>query len=522
MSELNISQIILGEDDYNFDSYFPKDNENIIAKGFIEETEQLINYKINNNNLLIKDIKDSSQTIGRQFLKKNNNIGYEEIFLNKNYRFLSNLDEQFSILFPPGTKDIKKLIGIRYFGKNVRNIDDGYFTLIIKENKKLEILEKKQDIKDINGKPFYNENIDCFKIMQNILFYKYENNKDYIGNFSVIEILGFIFSAKEVKIDNCIIMDPFIPNLFDRKTIKESIQNFNENCLYLEPIIYNFHISLLLIFLSSKDKSRYNFLFDMSNFHEDILKKDNYVFPKEMKYNLKVIPNVPIQSGPTCGLWFIGQIFYIMQKGIMAFKNIKNDHKNYCAEIIITINELLKIPKFISKDKEIIENDYNFKNYIISRKISYNPFLNVANFFTQQHIEDTSNTDILFEYEKKFSYARDIIMKYKYNFKHYTNMINKKLSVSNEDIEEIEKKYNEAIEIFNEIFYLYYNYIYKNDSIKFGKYEQLQKDINKKFNKIDSEYKEFSDNYYLYKIDDLQNIYNDNSNNSILFSCLYK
>ena len=520
MSELNISQIILGEDD-NFDAYFPKDNENIIAKGFIEETEQLINYKKNNNHLLIKDIEDSSQVIGRQFFKKNNDIGYEEIFLNENYRFLSNLDEQFSILFPPGTKEIKKLIGIRYFRKNVRNIDDGYFTLIINENIKFEILEKKQDIKDISGKPFYNENIDCLKIMQNILFNKYENDKDYIGNFSVIEILGFIFAAKEVKIDNCIIMDPFIPNLFDRKTIKESIQYFNENYLYLEPIIYNFNISLLLIFFSSKDKSRYNFLLDMSNFHEDILKKDDYVFPKEMKYNLKVIPKVPIQSGPTCGLWFIGQIFYIIKKGIMAFKNIKNDNKKYCAEIITTISELLNIPKFISKDKNNIENDYIFNNYIISRQISYNPFLKVNNFFIQQNITYSSNTDILFKYEKKFSYAREIIIKYKYNFKHYSNMINKKLSVSNDNIKEIEKIYNEAKEIFNDLFYLFYNGIYKNDSIKFCKYEQLQKDINNKFNYIDSEYKEFSDNYYLYEIDELKKIYND-IYNSILFSCLYK
>jgi hypothetical protein len=236
---------------------------------------------------------------------------------------LPNLDEQFSILFPPGTKEIKKLIGIRYFRKNVRNIEDGYFTLIIKENKKFEILEKKQDIKDINGKPFYNENLDCFNIMQDILFSKYENDKDYIGNISTIEILGFIFSAKEVKIDKCIIMEPFIPNLFDRSTIKESIQKFNENYLYLEPILYQFHLSFLLIFFSSKDKCRYNFLFDMSHFHEDILTKDDYLFPKEMKYNLKIIPKVPIQSGPTSGLWLIGQIFYIIKKGIMAFKNIK-------------------------------------------------------------------------------------------------------------------------------------------------------------------------------------------------------
>ncbi len=56
---------------------------------------------------------------------------------------MSNLDEQFSILFLPGTKKIKKLIGIRFFRKNVRNIEDGYFTSIIKENKKFEILEKK-------------------------------------------------------------------------------------------------------------------------------------------------------------------------------------------------------------------------------------------------------------------------------------------------------------------------------------------------------------------------------------------
>lgn len=68
MSKINISQI-LGKDD-DFDLYIPKENENIIAKGFIEGTEQLVNYKINNNNQLIKDIKDSSQVIGRQFFKK--------------------------------------------------------------------------------------------------------------------------------------------------------------------------------------------------------------------------------------------------------------------------------------------------------------------------------------------------------------------------------------------------------------------------------------------------------------------
>jgi hypothetical protein len=358
--------------------------------------------------------------------------------------------------------------------------------------------------------------------MQDILFSKYENDKDYIGNFSIIEILGFIFSVKEIKIDKSIIMEPFIPNLLDRSSIKESIQNFNENYLYLEPILYQFHLSFLLIFFSSKDKCRYNFLFDMSNFHEDILKKDNYVFPKEMKYNLKTIPKVPIQRGPTCGLWFIGQIFYIIKKGIMAFKNIKKDDKKYCAETIITISELLNIPKFISNDKNIIENDYIFNNFIISRNISYNPFLKVKNFFTQQYITYSSNTDILFKYETKFSDARDLITKYKYNYKHYSIKTNEKLNVSNDDIKEIEKIYNEAKEIFNELFDVYYSYIYQNDSSKFCRYEQLQKDINNKFNHINYKYKEFSDDYYLYKIDDLQNIYNDNLNNSIIFSCLYK
>ena len=80
----------------------------------------------------------------------------------------------------------------------------------------------------------------------------------------------------------------------------------------------------------------------MSNFHEDILKIDNCFFPKEMKYNLKIIPKVPIQSGPTSGLWLIGLIFYIIKKGYMTFKNIKKDDKKYCAETIITISKLLK------------------------------------------------------------------------------------------------------------------------------------------------------------------------------------
>ncbi len=36
--------------------------------------------------------------------------------------------------------------------------------------------------------------------MQDILFSKYANDKDYIGNLFTIELLGFI-SSKEVKID---------------------------------------------------------------------------------------------------------------------------------------------------------------------------------------------------------------------------------------------------------------------------------------------------------------------------------
>ena len=101
-------------------------------------------------------------------------------------------------------------------------------------------------------------------------------------------------------------------------------------------------------------------------------------------------------------------------------------------------------------------------------------------------------------------------------------MINKKLTESNDNIKEIEKIYKEAKEIFNEMFDSYYNYIYKNKSANFRNYEQLQNDINNKFNYIDSQYKEFSEDYYLYKIDDLENIYYNNINNSILFSCLYK
>jgi len=78
--------------------------------------------------------------------------------------------------------------------------------------------------------------------MQDILFSKYANDKDYIGNLFTIELLGFI-SSKEVKIDKYIIMEPFIPNIFDRRIIKESTKNFNETYLYLEPILNQFHIS---------------------------------------------------------------------------------------------------------------------------------------------------------------------------------------------------------------------------------------------------------------------------------------
>lgn len=516
--EKNLLDLLEDEEQDEFAPIFHCVKSTINYKSYIEKTQPLItNIK---DDKLIKYIRHENNIIGRKFIKKNGIEGYDEIFLDLNQKLLLNLCDQISFLFPPSERNLKKIIGIRYYYNNVINFKEGYFTLVIKSENKFEILEKTKEIYDYNGSFFYLEDLDCLEIINQIIFKKIRENLYYIFPCSFVEIIGFIYAAKQKHLDNCMIVDPYIPNPFNSETLVESNLEIKENFIYLEPIIYNKHISLLLFIIS--DKKRKNFLIDFSNFHKNILKNDNYIFPIEMKTNLTIIPNYPIQFGETCGLWFLSLIYCVIENGILLFKGLRKRNSNFYIKIIKKNTEILNIKNFIwnNDDKEEEkEKDLIFEKYTISRKITYNGFLDVKYFLRQQNIYLRIN--FISKYEKYFEETRNIIFKLQINKNHYENVTNKRTNIIENNIKNIENLFDKSKNIFNEL-YEFDIKIFEEDKIElYDIYKQKEYQLNNIFNYIKSQIKDIEDNLYLYNIEDLTKIYLENGND-IMFSFLVK
>ena len=268
---------------------------------------------------------------------------------------MSNLNKQITFLFPPNERNDEAIIGIRYYKNNWRESKDGYFTLVKKNENRYEILENlKNNVKDIEGNSFFINKLNCEKIIENVIFNKYLGNYDFILGLSLIELLGFIYSAKENSIKKCIITGPFMPNPLEKQSYKESFDSEpHKNVLYLRPLLYLNHVSILL-FILKENNERKNVLLDISLFHIKYFEKDNFFFPKEMKQNLLIVPKCPIQLGEACGLWFISQVNYIMENGMNAFNELCEINIEYLLKIINNISDLLNISKFL-KIKNINE-----------------------------------------------------------------------------------------------------------------------------------------------------------------------
>ena len=449
----------------------------------------------------IKDIKENGKIIGRKFLRSNKEVGYVELFLNSDKQLITNLTENITFLYPPNGRLEENIIGIRYYKENSKRSKDGYFTLVKKDRNSYEILEK------IKDGLFFEEKVDCLEIIKYIIFNKINNNLDYISGLSFIELLGFFYCAKELLKDNCIMINPYSPNPLETQSIKESFDEKKINTLYIEPIFYCNHVSILL-FTFTENKERNNILLDISHFHSDYFKKDNFLFPKEMKKNLKILPRIPIQLGETCGLWFIGQLLYIITQGINILKIINDDSNNYIIQIINYITDLLKITKFINNDK-ITLSDYKTKRFAISKAIAYNQFLNVGKFFELNKLTYINYKDIVVKYGEQFSAVREMIIKLEMNFNHYKNQIDNDPPIREEDLSELKDTFIEAKNIFNEFFDIGYNYFYKENFNVDSRLllQRLEKDLDSKFDFIKEIYNLISDECYVYSNEEFKEFY---------------
>ena len=70
--------------------------------------------------------------------------------------------------------------------------DSQFFTLIKRYDSKYYILEKNKIIKDINGKIFYNSDLDCFSIISYIINQKYRNKNVIMNGETFPEIIGIV------------------------------------------------------------------------------------------------------------------------------------------------------------------------------------------------------------------------------------------------------------------------------------------------------------------------------------------
>ena len=274
-------------EDFNFYGKYIAGTEKLWKKDDFNYIEKIINY---------------GKVIGRKYLV-NKYISYLEIWEDKRLNVMG-LSKKISLLVIPDEKsedilNFKNCFGFRYYEKN--NIDKcEYFTLIKKGRKGYFILEKEGGIKDNDNELFYNEKLDCYSIMKNIVYEKYKddriNNKSPNGElFS--EIIGYTYSMIGLgQFKNYKILEPFIPYRMEPKSLIEEIpKNMDENIGYIEPILYDNHVSVLII-EKDKNNKRKNYLFDMSRHHLEKNIYDPTLFPNDMINDINVYPTISIQK----------------------------------------------------------------------------------------------------------------------------------------------------------------------------------------------------------------------------------
>ena len=294
-----------------------------------------IKHKPNQENILIKEIKDTKKQEHKRIFYKNNtsNIGYIEIFQNSQLSFAYQISNRISFLFECIDDDNfifneKKCFGFRYY-----NSKDEYCTLLKIGNTDT---DNYQFLEKINEKEnyFYDEALDCFSIVYDAIFSRYEKQKNdfysIIKEGPIYEILGFshaiIFKSTE-----CYKFHK--PHTIDILNIEDFTKYIpmenNDKVLNIMPILFDGHISIL--FFVDRNNKRGFILSDPSHAHSQIFEKQNYIngfiFPKNMRNLMVLFPEKKIQKFNSCSLWFYFQMLILINydKDIQKeYKTIKN------------------------------------------------------------------------------------------------------------------------------------------------------------------------------------------------------
>ena len=103
-------------------------------------------------------------------------------------------------------------------------------------------------MKDIENHTFYDKDLNCYEIMRKIIFEKQRTK--LIGDEGDLfpEIIGYSLALTSIDTTNNFkIIPPLIPNLRSKSCVNEHFpEKIIEGLIYIEPFIYDCHISTIL------------------------------------------------------------------------------------------------------------------------------------------------------------------------------------------------------------------------------------------------------------------------------------
>lgn len=401
------------------------------------------------NSELIKYLYLENIVIGRTFIKKGK-ISYFEIFEDKRSNILG-MSKKITFLYAPNEinnekYNDKKIIGFRYY-----EIDKArkcnYFTLVKKYDLRFFILEKEEKIFDSEENPFFEQNLNCFSIMRKIVFEKYEIKSMKVPNGELFpELIGYIYSMISLgKFKNFIPIEPLILDTSNPESKIERLPSkLEDNIGYIEPVMYNNHISVLLIKKSNKNiRKRVNIFIDMSGYHtkENIL--DLTIFPYEIYINNYIYPNFSLQKNNTCGLWYYGIMECIYSnENYNTIKdvciNISNNNTRFYIDIINSISNKVYNNKNIidmlniNNDNDIVGNRIygtcEGNTFSFQKESFQNYFFSLSSIFGYTQNQNQENKDLyqlelLFDYQYFMDKIKDFLRLVELNntyFKYYS------------------------------------------------------------------------------------------------------
>jgi len=378
------------------------------------------------------------KTFARKFIKNDKKVAYFEIFEEQRAKLMG-ISKNISFIFLPckdnsNEYDKNNCIGFRYFESSIVK-KCNYFTLIKAYDKRFFILEKEKSILDIDGNSFYDEELNCYSIMKNIIFEKYKNKTMSFPMGELFpEIIGYIYSIISLgKVKGFITIEPLILDpLNDESRVERLPEELEENIGYIEPILFDNHISVVFIKKSSyNNRGRVNMIFDMSRYHLDNNILDNTVFPTELYLNNYQYPKFSIQKGSSCGLWFYGimELVYSNDKykviNDVCFAINKNSYKfvldviNFLSDYLYNIQNIIDDSNInISKIQEKRFYDFGLNSAFSFQKesiMSY--YFSLASLFGYQESNSNKTNNI---------FGIDLLLEYQFlfdNIKSYLNLV---------------------------------------------------------------------------------------------------